>query len=134
MKTAKLAVGIALVAGTLACGAAWADRGHSQSRVTFGINLGVPLGPWYYPPYYYPPYYPPYPPVIAVPAYPNVVAVPPSPPVYIEKAVEPSGGPAPSSNYWYYCPNPPGYYPYVRECQGGWMTVLPQSPGQSGIR
>jgi len=130
MKTAKFVLGIALVAGTLACGgAAWADRGHSHSRVTFGINLGVPIGPWYYPPYYYP-----YPPMLPVPVYPNVVAVQPSPPVYIEKGVEPAEGPAPSSNYWYYCPNPQGYYPYVRECQTGWLTVLPQSPGQPGTR
>jgi len=69
-----------------------------------------------------------------VPAYPNVVALPPSPPVYIEKGGEPPAVPAPASNYWYYCPDSQGYYPYVRECQSGWLTVLPQSPGQAGMR
>jgi hypothetical protein len=124
MKIAHTVLAIALVAGTIASGAALADRGHS--RVTFGINLGVPIGPWYYPPYY------PYPPMVAVPTYPNIVAAQPSPPVYIEKGGE--GLPATSSNYWYYCPDPQGYYPYVQECRTGWLTVLPQSPGQPGPR
>ena len=131
MKTAKIVLAIAIAAGVVASGAAWADRGHGHSRsgVVWGINLGVPLGPWYYPPYYYP-----YPPWGGVPPYPNVAAVPPSPPVYIERGVEPSGPSAPSSGYWYYCPDPPGYHPYVKECQTGWLTVLPQSPGQPGPR
>ena len=127
MKTAKFAIAIALAAGTIASNPTWADRGHS--RVTFGINLGVPISPWYYPPYYYP-----YPPMYPVPMYPNIVAAPPSPPVYIEKGGEPSAVPAPASSYWYYCPNPQGYYPYITECQAAWLTVLPQSPGQPGPR
>jgi hypothetical protein len=116
MKIAKFVIGIALMAVTLACGTAWADRGHGRGGVSLGINLGVPLGPWYYPPHYYP--------------YPPLVAVQPPPPVYIERGAEASAPPTPSSNYWYYCPDPQGYYPYVKECQSGWMTVLPQSPGQ----
>jgi len=54
MKTARIVLAIAIAVGTIASGAALADRGHGHSRVVFGINLGVPLGPWYYPPYYYP--------------------------------------------------------------------------------
>jgi hypothetical protein len=27
--------------------------------------------------------------------------------------------------YWYYCQNPQGYYPYIKSCPGGWMTVVP---------
>ena len=27
--------------------------------------------------------------------------------------------------YWYYCDNPPGYYPYVAECRRPWNTVAP---------
>jgi hypothetical protein len=27
--------------------------------------------------------------------------------------------------YWYYCTNPQGYYPYIRNCPGGWLTVVP---------
>ncbi len=34
--------------------------------------------------------------------------------------------------YWYYCPNPPGYYPYVQQCPSAWQTVVPPAvpPGQ----
>ena len=27
--------------------------------------------------------------------------------------------------YWYYCQDPPGYYPWTRDCPSGWMTVVP---------
>ena len=30
---------------------------------------------------------------------------------------------APNTPYWYYCANPPGYYPYVEACPVGWQTV-----------
>lgn len=77
----------------------------------FVIGLGWP-GLFYPPsPYYYPP----------------MVVVPPSePPVYIERERPPSSGPPPE-NYWYYCAESRGYYPYVKECPGGWMQVVPQS-------
>jgi hypothetical protein len=26
--------------------------------------------------------------------------------------------------YWYYCPNPQGYYPYIKNCPNGWMKVI----------
>ncbi|HTO48891.1 MAG TPA: hypothetical protein VML91_14720 [Burkholderiales bacterium] len=32
------------------------------------------------------------------------------------------------SHYWYYCPASKAYYPYVRECAGGWQAVSPQPP------
>ena len=28
--------------------------------------------------------------------------------------------------YWYYCEDPPGYYPYVQVCYGPWEPVPPQ--------
>ncbi len=31
--------------------------------------------------------------------------------------------------YWYFCPNAKNYYPYVKQCPGGWLKVLPP-PGQ----
>lgn len=31
------------------------------------------------------------------------------------------------SDYWYYCQNPEGYYPYVKSCPGGWMKVVPDT-------
>jgi len=27
--------------------------------------------------------------------------------------------------YWYYCEDPPGYYPYVQQCNGPWEPVPP---------
>lgn len=31
--------------------------------------------------------------------------------------------PVPDSQYWYYCSNPAGYFPYIRQCQAPWQTV-----------
>ena len=32
--------------------------------------------------------------------------------------------PAPATQeYWYYCDNPQGYYPYVPQCVSGWQRV-----------
>ena len=42
----------------------------------------------------------------------------PQPPVYAE----------PQQEYWYYCKDPQGYYPYIASCPGGWMRVLPTPP------
>ena len=36
-------------------------------------------------------------------------------------AAPPPGAP----QYWYYCQNPPGYYPYVPQCAGPWQPVPP---------
>lgn len=33
---------------------------------------------------------------------------------------------APSPTMWYYCSNPPGYYPYVQSCTVPWQAVPPQ--------
>jgi hypothetical protein len=38
-----------------------------------------------------------------------------------------SSYPAPSY-YWYYCEDPPGYYPYVQDCNVDWQPVPPQGP------
>lgn len=32
------------------------------------------------------------------------------------------------TNYWYYCTQPPGYFPYVQNCSQAWMKVVPQIP------
>ena len=136
MSTRRL-LRIALLAGLLiGAGSAWADggrrhggHGHGYSRGSFGVYLGAPLfAPYYYGygawPYYgYGGYYGPgpwYPPA--------VVAVPSTPPVYIERAPQPSA-PAPAQ-YWYWCADPQGYYPTVRECRQAWTPVLPQPPAQ----
>jgi hypothetical protein len=43
-----------------------------------------------------------------------------APPMYVQPEQ-----PAPPPAYWYYCQNPPGYYPYIKKCPGGWLTVVP---------
>ena len=45
-------------------------------------------------------------------------------PVYVQIA----GYDQPQAQYWAYCRNPQGYYPYVSECPAGWLPVTPTSP------
>lgn len=114
MKRARVQVLSALLLA-VACGGAWAAHFHHGARV--GIYIGPSFG-WYYPP----PYYYPYPPVVVAPA---------APPVYIEQGPGPDAPPTqpvPPPNAWYYCSNPDGYYPYVRQCPGGWQRVAPHPP------
>jgi hypothetical protein len=86
---------------------------HGHVHTTIGIGFGF-WDPWWgFPPAYYPAYYPS-----------SVVVVPYSPPVYIEKDEQEAS----ASNWWYYCANPRGYYPYVNECTVGWQKVSPQPP------
>ncbi len=100
---------------------AWAGgrwRGSVGVYVGPGAFWGAPFyRPHYYPgPYYYPaPYY----------VSPSVYIAPEPAPVYIERneaVVEQTE----ASNYWHYCRESKNYYPYVKECPGGWQQVLPQ--------
>ena len=136
----------ALLSGLLlacASGVSMADRGRgAQARPgahdgRTSVGVGVVVNPvwydtWYYPssysysPYYYP-YYPySYPPYYYPPA---VVTVPATPPVYIEREDDSTAAPG-TSAYWYYCADPQGYYPDVKECPGGWRAVSPQPAGE----
>lgn len=56
-------------------------------------------------------------------------AVYPYPDPYLPPGVVVAPVPAPSSapQYWYYCANPAGYYPYVPACRVAWQRV-PASP------
>ena len=118
-KALLLALLTAAFGASLASGSAMAQW-HRGPRVGIGINFGFPYYAPYYapPPYYYypPPYY-----------YPAPVVAPPA--EYIER----SDPPAPSStqssqSYWFYCADAKSYYPYVKECPGGWQRVSPQPP------
>jgi hypothetical protein len=85
---------------------------HGHGHV--GVFIGVPFlwGPYYYPYPYYP--------------YPPPVFVQQSPPVYIEK--QPSVYVDKEPYYWYYCPDPSGYYPHVQSCRKQWLRVVPGNP------
>lgn len=97
-------------------------RGYGHGNYGYGglgLGLGLAYGLGYYGGYGYGgyPYYN-YPP--------TVVTVPVAPPVYIQQTPQvvqqnPSG-------YWYYCNNPEGYYPYIKQCPNGWQQVEPTPP------
>ncbi|HWU98132.1 MAG TPA: hypothetical protein VN114_06435 [Oxalicibacterium sp.] len=127
MKLFKPLCAFGLLAVALTSSSAWADRYHSHVGV--GVVIGGPvIGPGYwhpgYSPYYYPPYPYPYPPVVVAPS---------PPPVYIEQSqpapdVQQQLQPQQQTNDWFYCRKPDGYYPYVKQCPGGWQRVPPQPP------
>lgn len=87
------------------------------THVGFGFFFGAPFFPYYAAPYYYPPYY--YPPVAAGPAY---------SPAYVEQGAVQAVPPQSQANWLYYCAEAKSYYPYVRECTGGWARIPPQPP------
>lgn len=100
-------------------------------RFSFGIHLGYPsyygyYGYNYYDPFFYSPFYS-YPPVFVPVTLP--IVVPATPTVYIQQQEEPATVQT-QTNYWYYCQDPEGYYPYVKQCSGSWLRVAPQSPVQ----
>jgi hypothetical protein len=106
VKAALAMTGLALAAGLAATPAA--------ARVVVGVGVGAPVYPY---PYYYG--YP-RPPVVYVPPpviyAPPPVVVTPAAPAYVHQ----------SSQTWYYCDNPQGYYPYVNSCSTGWRQVPAQ--------
>ena len=110
---AGIAAAIAAVAVSGSAEAAWRG-GFWGPRVfigpTFGFGVYAPY--WVPPPVYYAP-----PPVVVQQGY----AAPPA-----QQAPAAMAPPAASGN-WYYCNNPQGYYPYVRQCNGQWQTV-PANP------
>jgi hypothetical protein len=74
----------------------------------WGPNVWLGSGYWWGWPYYGYPYYS------------SPPAVVQQPPVYVEP-----NSPPQEPQYWYYCQDPQGYYPYVKQCPNGWMKVVP---------
>jgi hypothetical protein len=72
--------------------------------VYFGTGL------WWPYPYYYP-YYPYY--------LPRVIEERPVD-LYVEPVPQPE-----KTYYWYYCRDPRGYYPHVKQCPSGWKRIAP---------
>ena len=121
MKMHKPIAILALLAISLSSGVASA---HGRGHVGLGFYFGP--GPYYYP-YYARPYYP-YP----YYGYPPVVLAPqPESPMYIEQGDEVQASDQSAARqdyYWYHCDKPEGYYPYIKECPGGWQKVTPEPP------
>ena len=70
-----------------------------------------------------PPHYP-------APVYPAQIYTPPS---YVQQplaTVQAAAGPVPEQNWWYYCAQAAGYYPYVKTCPTGWTRVSPVPPAE----
>jgi hypothetical protein len=126
-----LAVGLLLIGPALPVAAGGGYHGGGAVRAGGGYHRGyhgvhhrgyyggtrVFIGGWWGPSYTYP--YPcPYPyPYYATPP----VVIQQQPQEYIQQGAAP-----PQQNYWYYCQNPQGYYPYIKECPTGWLQVVPQ--------
>jgi hypothetical protein len=91
--------------------------GHGGGH--FGVGFAVPFwGPGWWGPNY--PYYPSYYPYYAEPS----VVYQQQPSTYIQQAPQDE-----KQNYWYFCRDPEGYYPYVKKCPKGWLRVVPsQTP------
>ncbi|HSB72197.1 MAG TPA: hypothetical protein VLT62_22955 [Candidatus Methylomirabilis sp.] len=88
---------------------------HSGFRHHPGFRTSVFIGPsLFWGPTWWGPAYPAYvePPLVIQEA----------PPAYTQ---QPPAEQQPT--YWYYCPNPAGYYPYVKQCPPGWLTVVPST-------
>lgn len=96
---------------------------EAHGRIRGGIVLHFGL-PWYWWPRYYDPgwyYYPP-------PTYP-VTVIERGPITYIERGdvAEDDALQARAPTYWWYwCAEARKYYPYVKDCPGGWRRVPPQ--------
>lgn len=103
-------------------GSAWAG-GRWHGSVGVYVGPGAYWGPPIYRPYYNPgPYYYPAPYYVAPPVY----VAPEPPPVYIERNDPVAEQAQEATNYWHYCRESKKYYPYVKECPGGWQQVSPQ--------
>jgi hypothetical protein len=135
MKTPARAIGtlVLILSVTLVNESAMAQhRGHKHGHghgpiVRVGFSYGFPIyAPRYFPaPFYTFPGY-------AFPApvytYPPAVIRYSTPPVYVERSIAPAeSAPSRDQNDWYYCAGSRTYYPYAKECPGGWQRVPAQT-------
>jgi hypothetical protein len=119
------------------------NRGHSHYNL--GIGFGGFYGPVLFGPgffgsgYYNYPSYPysyryRYPGAYYYPrsyySSPSIIA-PSAPVIYIQRETPATSQAQPvQTSYWYYCRNPEGYYPYIKQCPEGWLQVAPQPTPQ----
>lgn len=86
---------------------------HGHGRVRVLVGAPVIFGSWAYASsdYYFP-------------FAPSYSSAPYFAPTYIEQG----DGQRVPPTYWYYCRDVNAYYPYVKECPGGWVPVVPHAP------
>jgi hypothetical protein len=116
----KKTAAIAMVAFALLVMAPW--TGHAgRAHVFVGGSFWAGPPPYWGPPPFGPRYYYGGPVVVErwVPCGPPAVVHQP-PPAYAQRDEE-------APEYWYYCENPRGYYPYIKRCPEGWMRVVPET-------
>jgi hypothetical protein len=91
-----------------------------------GIYGGLYMNPWtFYPPWAYSTLDPS---MYGYDGYSEPIVAPGANPVYAEQDAPPSSTNAGQSSAWYYCTNPAGYYPYVKNCSVGWQRVPSHPP------
>ncbi|MCM0083783.1 hypothetical protein L4X63_19530 [Geomonas sp. Red32] len=90
----------------LLAGALLAHAHPSEAHIRGGVYFGPMWGPWWWGP-----------PVVVQQ---EPVIIREEPPIYIQQQPQPE-----PQQYWYYCSDPNGYYPYVKKCPKGWMRVAP---------
>lgn len=66
--------------------------------------------------------------VVSAPIVSSPTLLAPVTPTYIQQNAAPRPAPVQRNTYWYYCRNPEGYYPQVKQCSGEWIKVLPRIP------
>lgn len=127
-KLLKSAIVVAIM-GSVAISPAWADRyghqgrggghhrGGGSSHNAFGWGLGILAGTAV---------------ILAAThqsrAYYPVAAAEPvywQRPVIVPTVIAPPPVHARQQDYWYYCAQAGGYYPYVPSCPAGWLRVVP---------
>ncbi|NJD34379.1 MAG: hypothetical protein FIA96_06025 [Betaproteobacteria bacterium] len=100
--------------------------------IYYGAGFGY-WGPWNYGwglgyavPYPYPYAYP-YSTAYPLAYAPVVINSTPIEQTYIQRDPVPEAAvqAAPTVNYWYYCTQPAGYFPYVQNCNQAWIKVVP---------
>ena len=126
LKTTKLLCLIIVLFVSITSGSIWARGGHGGGHHGgYGLGWGLGLGYGYggYWPYYggyYSPFYSGY----------GGYGGSNLPVVYIQRDGGAQAATESQSNYWHYCRNPKGYYPYVKKCPDGWLPVAPQPTTQ----
>ena len=142
-REARVGARVAVSGGTVVGTAHVHGRVGVHPRARVWITPPLIFAPWphtyNYPyPYTYPYGYPygyPYAYPYGYPYPPGGAPAPAQPPEYMERAPQPdepaaAAQAAPQPGYWYWCTDPQGYYPTVRECPQGWLQVAPQPPEQ----